>query len=318
MAKSKFSPALFEVIRTKQDPVDGGKLPVPKWWKRGSQTSSDDAEGTQEDSASSTLSEEIAAEAPAADPASDRTVLSQPSVPTDARPRYVAGSPMLQEDRDPPPAVRMGQGRIALSLNPVMATVVAGTLLVTLFAFYELGHHSGYKSAKNAPVAAAGTDEVDRLVSGSPKPDVLRATPAQPRPRANREREASPPTRVVVTPTESGTKNAIPPAPAVVKPGTARHVLLETFKATDRESAEFARKWLATNKKMETNVETRGDHGIVLVSAETFDYSKPGDEQKAKLYCETIKTLGKTIGKEMARAGLKNYLFSSPQVRAER
>jgi len=66
------------------------------------------------------------------------------------------------------------------------------------------------------------------------------------------------------------------------------------------------------------NIETRGDRSIVLVSAETFDYGKAGDEQRARQYCETVKSLGKTIGKEMARAGLKNYLFSSPQVRAEK
>lgn len=316
MAKSKFSPALFEVIRTKQDPVDGGKLPVPKWWKRGSQTSSEGADAVEEGLSSSELSEEPGNDV-APDPVADRPAVSPSPAASETRSRYASGSPMLLDERDSPPAVRMGQGRIALSLNPVMATVVAGTLLVTLFASYELGHHSGYKAAKNAP-AAVGADEIDRLVSGPPKLDVLKATPSQSRPRASREREASPPTRVVVTPGESGPKTATPPAPTASKPGIPRHVLLETFKASDKESAEFARKWLADNKKMETNVETRGDRSIVLVSAETFDYSKPGEEQKARQYCETIKSLGKTIGKEMARAGLKNYLFSSPQVRAER
>ena len=94
-------------------------------------------------------------------------------------------------------------------------------------------------------------------------------------------------------------------------------MVLETFKASDKASAEFAQKWLASNKKIRTSVESRGEH-VVLVSDESFDFGKPGDEQKAKQYLENIKSLGKTIGKEMARAGLHNYVFSSPALRTDK
>src|SRR5437868_211599 len=36
MAKSKYAPALFEVIKNRQAATDGQKLSVPKWWKRAS------------------------------------------------------------------------------------------------------------------------------------------------------------------------------------------------------------------------------------------------------------------------------------------
>jgi hypothetical protein len=200
----------------------------------------------------------------------------------------------------------------------VKAAIVGGALVVALFTCYQVGHRFGFASGKQRPEAKQ-QDEIDRLLSGPARPEVLTAAPPPPRPRAREAGSA----RSSGSATGAGARTATPSnnsateksaAAATAKPSTPRHVLLETFKPADRASAEFAQKWLATNRGMQTTIETRSS-GIALVSNDVFDYSRPGDEQRAKDYLDKVKSLGKTLSKEMTKAGIRNYLFTSPAIR---
>ena len=205
MAKSKYAPALFEMISKRQDARDGEKLSVPKWWRRGSPPTIEAACSPEESPVEEADGEPPADPETVEAPADTQTRAENPpgsgvaalTAAVIAEPR--ASSPELApaSDSPPPPPWReeIGQspatfqvfaGRVAFSLSPVMAAVVAGVVVVGVFTAYELGHHSGFKAARKAPIAAATTDEVDRLLNESARPEVLKATVPQTRTRSNR------------------------------------------------------------------------------------------------------------------------------------
>ena len=97
------------------------------------------------------------------------------------------------------------------------------------------------------------------------------------------------------------------PSPRVlvnVTPGIAQNAVT---KNTPIEGTSYHAADIADTSVTEKNYNCKHMYGI--------DYSKAGEEQRAKDYLEKVKSLGKTLSKEMSRAGIRNYLFTSPAIR---
>src|ERR1041384_5791729 len=99
MAKSKYAPALFEMINKRQDAKDGGKLSVPKWWRRGSDEPAaepDSAETVEEEFVARDIDESVMAPAPEAGEAHTPT-------PTVVLPALAAPVPVAVRELAPRP-----------------------------------------------------------------------------------------------------------------------------------------------------------------------------------------------------------------------
>lgn len=358
MAKSKYAPALFEVIHSGQDAKDGGKLPVPKWWKRGTDATVAKAPESGVGATSTAASGGPPAvtesqSAPVAETAAPPETMVSPEtvdtpvVETAARtmatpaPRVTAtptaprstglfnfGQSSVRsaepvEEDVAPPVVQMDSGRVILSLNPVNAALVAGALLIVVFSSYLLGQRYGGSPQQTAQTKPP--DEVEKALNSPPDPKSLTPHPTEKRTRTPRRETTpanvtNPVTPKPATPDKPVTPVVPPASNETVSGGRAagaHYVVLETFKETDRQAAEFARDWLAANRDIKTTVEVRGGR-VILASVDTFDYAKPGEEAKARQYIESIKKIGKVVGNEMSKAGHPKYVFAQPGVRVDK
>ncbi len=319
MARSKYAPALFEVINARQDAKSGTRLSLPKWWKREGQPDAPPAEETPAPAEETPpgVPPEPMDEAPEPGPAAlaatpSAAPASPPALPA-APVREAARPPMALEDEglDAPPIVQLRAGRLALSLNPVSAAVMAGVVLIALFTSYQLGRSSGFTAGSRTAAAPASQDEMDRLLNGPAKPEVIKNVAPQPRPRST---VSQTPARPAAGPAPTAAvKNPPAAAPPVVapKPAGGRHVLIESFKADHGQSAEFAQTWLA-EKGYQTRLEKRED-AWRLYSQESFE-----DDAQAGRYVEAMRQIGPQLNSALSKAKLPNYRLTSPiQVRTK-
>lgn len=316
MAKSKYAPALFEVIGKKDEQAPA--LPLPKWWRR-----KDVAASPAPSNASPT---EDAAAAPGADGEQPVTPDSStrgagPAATQPAR-RYSAGPTTAShpdEDEERPPVARIQNGRVELSLNPVNTVIVSGVLLLTLFLTYQMGR--GFRPAATATAETNVTDntlEAARQQAG--QPEVLRVGPSAATPDRNGGRTAPPNPGGTRSATPNQNRPQVPAAPAgpAAAPAVANavqrthgltHVVLETFRPEHKAQAEQLRDWLLT-KQLVTTIEPASGDRWQLVSTAGFDYSKESDKHAIAEFVQMTKRFGQEYKEEYKSRAL--YDMRSP------
>ena len=114
MSKSKYAPALFEVIDSGKDSTSRGKLAVPEWMK-----SSQPAKPVEEP------------------PPAEETSMQEPAEESDlpdirSSSNAVVETPPITIIDEPHSILRLRQGRVEISLNPVSSFVVACVLVLLL------------------------------------------------------------------------------------------------------------------------------------------------------------------------------------------
>jgi hypothetical protein len=328
MAKSKYAPALFEVIGTRQEAKTSGTLQIPKWWKSksGQQPATDAPEQVASPEAAAAQPAEVADSSQPTGAPVDATVdgvpsAASPSSTETAQPRFWwrRDANNVAEPEAPAPLLRSEGGRVVLSFTPVHATVACGVILLALFTCYQFGR----LTRPAAPVAVASVaDDLEKTLQQPPNPAVLNVRPSTPTASRQPSRSAARATDAAAKPVAAAAPKPTPEAanvaavPAAAVGETPRrsasltYVVLETFSPEDKASAEFAQKWLDA-KGVATRVEQRGSRWR-LVSAEGFDCSQAAEEQRCMQYCEQAKTLGKACSTELRRAKLSIYNLSKP------
>ncbi len=330
MAKSKYSPALFEVINKQRST---GKLGVPKWWKGlGGSGEDKDAKATvpaggEQDAqpvdpqilaeTESTESLEPAESRPGHFAEPDQLPAGSLVDAIEAAPvRAFAGSDELPKVQPPRPMAaapapglfRLMAGRVQISLNPIQASVFGGILLIALIASFELGRGFG----KGSSTAAGGPDALSAALKEKPNGAVL-SSPGNvevPPPRAGNA--------AVPAAKSSGTANAAvggADQSGGLVPGR-HYVVLDTYKRDHLKSAEHTRDWLLSAHKIETMVySSMNKDTYVLITRAGFDYSTPGEKEKCEQLVEHFKALGPECRKELYKAELPVYNFKSPLIK---
>jgi hypothetical protein len=305
MAKSKYAPALFEVMKGRHEAKPSAGVALPKWWK----SAPDKPQQPPEPPPAADPEEPVSNDGPG-EPADSPAVLPMPPVVSAPVPAPVVEAPVRHELPDPEtrPYAQMRDGRVELSLTPVQAAVAAGIVVIVILSSYLMGRHRG--EVLVAQVAAVRTEDPLASAMNQPvNPKVLDVQPAvssppvrqAPQPSGQQARAAAVTPRVPPPLPNPNTEQ--PPARDVAQ----TFVVIETFKAEDKASAEFAQKWLEAKQ-----ISTRIDHKAGrwrLVSAAGF---AAGEEQKLQQYVESVKALGRECGRDMGRAKLSIYRFSSP------
>ncbi len=305
MAKSKYAPALFEVIQNRSASKSSG-LPVPKWWKSGT--------AAQEDQSPA---QEQPEEAPAPpEPAVQRepqVVRPEPApVRVAVPPRIVPASPPEAPDGVPEraPFFRLNSGRVELSMTPTNAAVIIGTTLLLVIGFYYVGQNRGRAALAAADLAAKKADPLAEALNKPANPAALKVAAPAPRTSTPPRPAVNPPAPRQASTPQTRVPPALPTPPtetATPRGASDTYIVLETFGADDGPSAEFAQKWLAA-RQLGTVLEKKGSRWR-LVSTVGF---APGEEQKLQQYIETVKTVGRECARDMGRAKLQVYLFTSP------
>lgn len=292
MAKSKYAPALYEVINQKKDSTPTGRLKPPKWWKSGKEMPAKKAEAQT----SELTTPEPAVPEPAAKPqtAAPTPKASVPSIPPEDRPAH-------------PTILRVGSGRLEISLNPVNTIVVVGVLLLALFSSYQIGR--GVSNIA-APVAAGNLadnsgDEIEQALAQMPNAKVLDVGSK----RSARDRTASPgrTSPAGIAPKQSPAAAEIPAGP---QPGL-NYVILDSYKLDHKPSADYVQRWLERKYGLATMLQKRGKYWQ-LVCLNGFDYSKPGEKEQCLKFCKDIQSLGDECKKELIKADLVVYKFARP------
>lgn len=300
MARSKHSPALYEVIDRSSAVKKSATLKVPRWWRQ-------DHHGS--------------AEAPGAE---DREKPATPSNQGGTVPYLKAVTHVDEPDtsgdgRAGGSVVRVEGGRVRFSMNMASTAMVVGGVVLAVLASYQLGATiHGNRSATAGGEQAGSLDAVlkspvnpDALEVG-PTPLVMTHKPSSP------SKPVTPSKPAVTSKTPAGAAPAQQPAAGVSKnesPDKAErlsglnYVILETFKATDYEEAVHAQTWLAESQKLATTLERQGDR-LQLISAEGFDYTKPDGKDRCAKYCERVQALGKLYKKQFGAKA--RYTFLSP------
>lgn len=327
MAKSKYAPALFEVISSK-DEKPSGKLSLPKWWrsKPTAASESQPAAGLQENPSSPAPAAPYGEDQPAqpvdgpadASPADPQlnlamapaTVPEVQPAPVPARPSSISASELTD---DPPPIFRVRDGRFELSLNTTNLAVATGILVICLFFAYQVGRGLGGSPSVGSEVAKK-TDDLDAVRKGPATPAVLNIpapSPAESRSGRSSAQAASPGTAVkprAVAPPPAAPRSAntpaqvAPPAAPAAAPTPGQripgltYVILETLDRKDRAEAEQLQQWLKS-KNIETTIEPLGER-LQLVSTQGFDYNNSTDRLKYEEFREIIKGLGKNYKAE--------------------
>jgi len=297
VAKSKYAPALFEVIEARKGTQGSSRLAIPRWWK--SKQGAKLAGGEEPGPSPTNVPEAPKVPAPpGAEPARD---LASP---------LAESAPPAEERPAPPPLLRVRAGRVELSLNPVSVAVAVGGLLLALLLSYQLGRAFGSSAPPplEANLGSQGADEVEEALRQRPDPDYLDVG-GQPR-----------------TPDRSTSAGQTPagpdPAPSIPLPSIAagaskrapglNYVILETFRPEHKNAAEYAQQLLARHN-LQTTLEPRGN-AWQLVSAQGFDYRDPAQKTRCQRYLETVISLGSMCSKELTKADLPVYTFAGPLV----
>lgn len=265
MAKSKRSPALFEVLGQSSEGT-GAKMKVPPWWSRAGR--------------------------PAA-PAESET-----PAPPEANLDAVPDGPVCEEKT---PFIEFDGSRIRLCLTSLMGAMVIALLLILAGGAYRIGTSIGYedgmrdgfRSGQEAYLADT-RDEILTARSGPPRTDVindLRRAPG----------ESAPGDAALAGSTVSGLdyppdEGAPPDAPAWVRGNT--YVVVQEFAPNSGDDALLAREFLA-ERDVETTVIRLADGWARLTTAQGFNRK---DEAQSRLAEELLARVQK-IGKEYWQAG---------------
>jgi hypothetical protein len=315
VGKSKYSPALFEVMNRQRNT---GKMAVPKWWKGLRATENapanreDGSLGPAEDSQPAAAAQDLlpiehggeAAEPPSEGQASPAIATASPG----NEPAVAVEIGQSEQPRavNPPPLLRICDGRAWISMNPIQGCVACGLLLVALIVSFELGRGlSG--SVKDQP----GTDALSDVLNQTPNPSVL-DSPGNAGGTSSAAKKA---------PAQGGSANASVAGsverPSDKTPAAAQgsnikvgqfYVMLDRYPRDARRTGEHVQKWLASTHKIETMLVPKGGYYCLVASA-GFD-----DRGGAEQFSERIKALGKECRKELIKAELPVYGFASPLV----
>lgn len=342
MAKSKYAPALFEVISGKDDKTSG-RLSLPKWWRRGEPAEpastptgpSEQAGGPTSSAAASEPSASAAVAPVAADTAATGGAPAQavPSVAVAVPPRVTvtrpAGAgpstgtaPSIGMGEPRRPWFRIHEGRVELSLNPTNALIAVGVLAILMFGVFELGR--GLKTDGGAMADKSGRDgEFAGLLGSKPDPkvmDVGQAPPpsssgrnaasgaGSPAGSGSRQRTATPPAGPSAPPTAGApAQPAGAPAAAVQRTPGMYYLVFEGFKPEDRAQAEQLREWLMSKHQIEATIERAGGERWQLVG--TVPYTSAND-RKAEEFRKYIIDLGKQYKADLGAKA--NYDMRAP------
>ncbi|MBI4578618.1 MAG: hypothetical protein HY718_02895 [Planctomycetes bacterium] len=291
MAKSKYSPALFEVINRQRN---ASKLSVPKWWKRlGTASEQPPARAAETPAMPPTATE------PAQPPTASRP--DAPNWPAATEPVSASESQVLlgpPEEQPRPPVFRVESGLVRISLNPVQASVVGGILLVLLIVGFQLG-----RGFSGPAVGQGANDSLSDVLAGKPNPSVLESPDRMGPPPTGSGGEAT--ARTGGT-TAAGQSEGLTPG--------LHYVVLDTYNAGHRKSAEHVQQWLASTHGIQTMLYQTKDNDLCLVSRAGFDFSVAGQRDQCERLAAQVKALGKDCRKELGQAGLTVYGFASPLI----
>lgn len=303
MAKSKYAPALFEVINRQKNT---GKLGVPKWWKGGPQGpgGQDAAPGTVEAGEGEPLGSDppsVTEESPATPVTSSYDPAEEPAAAVgrlraaDESDSVSAASDEWTEDLSGRwPAVRVESGRLYIALGPRHTAVLGGALLIALSAAFLLGRAAGGGTAP--------ADGAMKELTQKPNPAVLDApagrTNAPPARAGARGPEAAGPGQL--------TEAAETPSEDELKPGST-YVLLCSYPENALASAEHTQKWLASTHNIRTVVRHWKQKEYWLVAVKPFK-----NRAEAMPFVQQMKDLSNDCLKEMKQAKLPLYGFADP------
>jgi hypothetical protein len=361
VAKSRRAPALFEVIEQKQLQGSSSKLVLPKWWRgnKGATPNYPPVEAPEEKPAevgkiiklTPPVTKPVAQQSPST-VAPPRTTPATASVSPDtsvSRPAAGNGTTSVQAPTSPgggPPVVRVGGGRLQLSLNPTSVALIVVVVLLAFWVSYRVGTH----------FAGAGPmkDDTADLLKDPTKPSALNPSPAEFGPgrktdssrretrsegsgsskeRSGARTAAGSPTGASVPPAPPGKERTTPSKPPVVPPveppgvtelkpapepapvaagrkSGLTYVVLATLKAEDREEAVQAQKWLAAKNVNVTIEEKQRGGRLELVSADGFDYGNAAEKAKYNELLSRVKNLSQGYKNEFK--GKARYDFSQP------
>jgi len=223
----------------------------------------------------------------------------------------VVEAPPITITDEPRPLLRLHQGRLEISLNPVSSFVAACVLLLLLVVSYQMGTLTD-KSDTDLPQAGLstpGTNSIEDAIKQTPNSAVLDVKP-------NKSSDNRDSKRVNKKESE---KPAVKPSKDTAPKTTDKigqripgmmYVILESFKEEDYQQAHHAQTWLSDEKNVMTTLEKRGDRWV-LISMDEFGEKKQADE-----YGQAIVLLGKEYNKEFA--GKVAYNFRSPYIFTEK
>jgi hypothetical protein len=310
VAKSKYSPALFEVINRQRNT---GKLGVPKWWKglggSGEQPADPDAPPATGEEPQMAAADQVSdqgqpieatvaesAPMPRAEPvpAAASREADEPAEPRPAadRGRRMAGPP------DRAPWLRFDAGRFCLALTPVQAAVIPGILLIVLVIGFQMGR--GFRGSPSKGTA----DPMTAMLNQSPTPGVVESPGGTGSPAA--------PVRATAGPGDGGKTGAAPDAGKAdeeLKPGML-YILCDRYPKDKVKSAQFVKQWLWSKHQIATTLRGRKD-SYVLIATKGFDKS---EDQKAEEFRLRIKALSGECRNELIRARLDVYCLASPLI----
>lgn len=316
MAKSKYSPALFEVMNRQRN---SGKLSVPKWWK----SSGSPSEAGQSDASmpqtpppqtdSQATGEQAVASPTGADDAAVAT--SSPvsgsvhrPVGLDGRDGFAPSAGAVDAGSTWLPTVRVAGNRMQVSLSVVQGCVAAGLLLVFLAGSFELGRAlaPGPQAGKADALSAALSQKPDDSVLDSPgnvsgKADQATASIAEN-------------ARSAFAAASGGDQgSAETTGNAGLTPGL-NYLVLDGYKLDHKASAEHVRKWLREEHGIDTMLYMSPER-YYLISATGFNRDMPDQKQACDDLLEKVKSLGAACRKELIRADLPVYGFAGPLIR---
>lgn len=303
MAKSKYAPALFEVINSQRK--ESERLAVPKWFKRaqmaahgvtersGPETGRSEAHGHEGGEVAKPAAGGSLAAGESADESSQGTDSPRPTVAWHGK----------------LPLVHLGSDGVAMFFNPMNVAVTAGVLVLALFVSFLAGMAV---QSRSKPVAA-DPNGIEAL-QGQPKtPGVLGTADGS-------ARSAAKP----ITDRPSTSAPASDPRGSGSTADASRHeagvnlVLIETFGLDHKKSAEAVKEWLESEYDLETRLE-RSTKGWRLLTVKGFDYREPNAEQLARQFCDQLKEAGDQCAKDLAKKKLPVYRLNSPMpVRADK
>ncbi|MHC4442318.1 MAG: hypothetical protein ACYTF1_22755 [Planctomycetota bacterium] len=293
MAKSKYAPALFEVIDSgKESTAPGSKLAVPAWMKGDKPAQADEKSEPAQEAAVQEPVEET--DQPASQSAPEATVEAPPIA-------------IIDEAR---PMLRFRHGRLEISLNPVSSLVVAGVVVLLLVVSYQLGSMRGQQvtDMPQAGLASPGADSIEEALNQKPNANVLGGDPRNLIGSRNAKRDnGRHRTGSLIMPKGNGSDITAQTGKRI--PGMI-YVILESFKAEDYKQAEHAQTWLSDKKNVMTTLEKRGQRWA-LYSTDGFSEKKWATDYRNKVIL-----MGKQYKSEFA--GKVAYNFRDPQIITEK
>ncbi|MBP7934603.1 MAG: hypothetical protein KA354_08160 [Phycisphaerae bacterium] len=301
MAKSKYAPALFEVINSQRK--DRERLAVPKWFKRAQMAAQvvSERSSAETDRSTATLGPE-GGNIPK--PGEGRPT---PHTAADGAASGVATSerPTIAW-RGKLPLIQLSADGVAMFFNPMNVAVTAGVLVLALFVSFLAGMAVQSRST-SVPLDPNG---IEALQSQPRTPGVLGGLDASSKNPSKSLAERSP------TSAPSGGEPR-GPAGAAGAADLSRHeagvniILIETFKPDDKKSGEFVQSWLASEYGLDTRLD-KSSKGWRLLTTKGFDYREANAEKAAREFCESVKGVGEQCAKELSRKKLPVYRLNSP------